>query len=157
MSETFESKATAAAAWEKYLRQAKIRLAELDSCKSARAKAIRIGQFFGPLVDQVVPIEVGGRTGKARLKMVKGRGNERRYGFIIHWDQPAADDPKKDAHTAQVNTMVDDFGVGMATDAVAGPSFNPDNIGTDSTKDSTSVANAAPSIVSNGRRNSEKW
>lgn len=71
--------------WEQLFVQAGVRVEELTNSKSSRAKAVKIGQFFSPLVARQVPIEVQGRPGTATLRMVSGRGNEKRYYFEIRW------------------------------------------------------------------------
>src|SRR5262249_847901 len=59
---------------------------ELGACKSSRAKATKIGQFFGPLKGREVPIQVSGRTGRAILRVEEGRAKERRYYCEVVWD-----------------------------------------------------------------------
>jgi hypothetical protein len=65
--------------------KAGVRADELTDTKSSQAKAIKIGQFFTPLVGREVVIQVKGRTGKAVLRVEKGRANEKRYYFDISW------------------------------------------------------------------------
>jgi hypothetical protein len=89
-----EQRAAAPAAdWAKYFEAAKVRVEELNACKSARARAIWIGKHLSPLVDREVAIEVKGRTGRAVLRVEEGRSNEKRYIFEVKWDDPAATEP----------------------------------------------------------------
>lgn len=90
-----------AADWEPYLKKAKVRVSELEACKSERAKAIRIGKFLGPMVGRRVPIQHQGRTGTAELRLVEGRGREKRYGFVIRWDCDVASEDKKNRSATQ--------------------------------------------------------
>src|SRR5262249_50831642 len=77
-----EQRAAAPAAdWAKYFEAAKVRVEELNACKSARARAIWIGKYLSPLVDREVAVEVKGRTGHAVLQVEEGRSNEKRYIF----------------------------------------------------------------------------
>jgi hypothetical protein len=76
-----------AADWEPYFHKARVRISELQNCKSERSKSIRIGKFLAPMIGRSVPIQHQGRTGTAELRVVEGRGREKRYGFLIRWDQ----------------------------------------------------------------------
>ncbi len=72
--------------WEQVFQRAGVLVEELGASMSSRARATRIGRFFGPLVGREVPIQVRGRTGTAVLRVVEGRAKERRYLFEIHLD-----------------------------------------------------------------------
>jgi hypothetical protein len=76
--------------WEPYFRTARVLVEDLDACKSARAKTVKIGLFFGRNVGREVPIEDKGRTGKAVLRVDEGRARERRYYFEVMWDDEAS-------------------------------------------------------------------
>jgi hypothetical protein len=102
-----------AAEWEKFLRVAQVRVSELDACKSERAKAIRIGKLLAPMVGVVVPIQVKGRTGRAKLVLIEGRGREKRYGLSIRWDRD--------------ETMVDATNTTAVTDKVKMPTPTPNS------------------------------
>jgi hypothetical protein len=78
-----------AAEWDKYFRQAGILTDKLESTKSARAKNTVLGNFLAQNVGREVPIEVKGRTGKARLCCKHGRANQKRYYLQVTWDKPA--------------------------------------------------------------------
>ncbi len=72
---------------DRHFRAANVHVEELESCKSNRAKAIKIGQFLGPVVGREVPIQVKGRTGKAILKSLDGRSGQKLYYAEIRWDR----------------------------------------------------------------------
>jgi hypothetical protein len=80
----------AAREWGRYFREANVRVGELDSCRSSRARAIRIGQFLTPNVGREVPVEVNGRAGRAVLRVEEGRAKVKRYFFEVTWDDAAA-------------------------------------------------------------------
>lgn len=83
----------APAEWEKLFQDANVRVEELTASKSARAKAVKIGQFLSPLVGRGVPIQVKGRTGQAVLRVQEGRAKEKRYFFEVVWEAPATEEP----------------------------------------------------------------
>ena len=58
-----------------------------------RARAIKIGQFLSPLVGREVPIQAGGKTGKAVLRVEPGRSKERRYYAVVTWDEEKQEAP----------------------------------------------------------------
>lgn len=72
--------------WGDVFLKAGVRTEELARSMSSRATAIRIGQFFAPLVGREVPIQVNGRAAKAVLRVQNGRANEKRYYFQVSWD-----------------------------------------------------------------------
>jgi hypothetical protein len=76
--------------WGQYFQKAQIRTEELDKAKNNRGKGVVIGRFFSPNVGREVPIEVKGRTGKAVLHVENGRAKEKRYFFVVTWDDEAA-------------------------------------------------------------------
>lgn len=81
----------AARDWEAYFRKAKVRIDDLEACKSSKSRTIKIGLFLSPNVDRAVPIEFKGRTGKAVLRVVKDRAKEKRYFFEVTWDDQGAE------------------------------------------------------------------
>ena len=84
---TMESRAgLPAKEFEKLFRKAGVFTDGLDSAKSANAKATRIGKFLTPYVNQIVPICVGGRTGRATLCMCQARAKQKLYYFEVRWD-----------------------------------------------------------------------
>jgi hypothetical protein len=76
--------------WEDFFRKAKVRVEELEACKSKQSKAIKIGRFLTPNVGREVPIQVNGCAGKAVLRAEEGRSKEKRYYFVVTWDAKAA-------------------------------------------------------------------
>jgi len=72
--------------WEALLRKANIQIDDLDKCKSAKSRAIKIGLFLSRNVGRTIPIDVNGRAGQAILRVEKGRAKERRYYFEVTWD-----------------------------------------------------------------------
>src|SRR5437763_3254763 len=74
--------------WEKFFREANVRAEALAECKSERSKSVKMGQFLSPHVGREVPIQVKGLTGRAVLRVEKGRSKEKRYFFEVHWDAP---------------------------------------------------------------------
>lgn len=77
--------------WVPFFDKANIRADDLAACKSNKAKSIKIGLFLSPKVGRAVPIEVKGRTGKAVLRVEEGRAKEKRYYFVVTWDDKAVD------------------------------------------------------------------
>jgi hypothetical protein len=73
--------------WERFLRDAKIHVEDLDASKSAKSRAVKIGLFLSRNVGRTVPIDVKGRTGQAVLKVAIGRSKEKKYYFEVTWDQ----------------------------------------------------------------------
>jgi hypothetical protein len=90
-----------AAGWESFFRKAGVRVEDLNASKSNRTRAIKIGQFLSPHVNREVPVQVKGRTGKAVLRAEEGRAKEKRYFFVVTWDdEPTASTPVHDnSHT----------------------------------------------------------
>jgi hypothetical protein len=77
--------------WEDMFRRAKVQVEALDAARSERARATLLGNFLSQNLGREVPIEVKGRTGKARLLAVNAGKKMRRYWFELTWDeeQPA--------------------------------------------------------------------
>ena len=74
------------AEWEEYFRKADLLCERLNSAKSERGKSTILGNFLGKLVGRQVPIEVGGRSGKAALRVERGRARRNLYYFEVSWD-----------------------------------------------------------------------
>jgi len=53
--------------------------------KTPHAKTIKVGQWLSSKVGRELPISVNGRTGKAVLRVIGARANEKRYYFEITW------------------------------------------------------------------------
>lgn len=75
-----------AAEWLPIFVDAGIRADELGESKSKQAKSIKIGQFLSPNVGRTVAVEVGGRVGKAVLRVEQDRSKMKRYYFEFSWD-----------------------------------------------------------------------
>ena len=75
-----------AADWLPHFERAGILQDELLACKSERSKAIKLGQFLSPKVGREVPVQVGGRTGKAVLRVEQDRAKTKRYFIEVTWD-----------------------------------------------------------------------
>ena len=72
--------------WEAIFRRAKVRVESLEEAKSLRARATHIGNYLAQNLDREVPIQVNGRTGKARLRFLEAGRKQRRYFFEVEWD-----------------------------------------------------------------------
>jgi hypothetical protein len=79
--------------WEPLFRKVGVERDRLDVAKSERGKTTILGNFLAQNVDREVPIAVNGRTGKATLRMKKGRSNTKQYYFEIVWDEPDGKGP----------------------------------------------------------------
>ncbi len=77
--------------WEPHFRKAGIQAEEINGARSAQAKATLLGNFLAKNQGREVPIQVGDRSGRARLRASEGR--PRRYFFEIAWDGPAPAKP----------------------------------------------------------------
>ena len=82
--------------WEDMFRRAKVQVEALDAAKSERARATLLGSFLSQNIGREVPIEVKGRTGKARLLAVDAGKKQRRYWFEITWDEERPADVRQE-------------------------------------------------------------
>jgi hypothetical protein len=89
---TAEGTGLTAGQWEKFFIEAKVRSDKLDAAKSAQGKAAVMASLLAANVDREVSIEVKGRRGKARLRMMPGRSRTKQYYFEICWDDPLEND-----------------------------------------------------------------
>jgi hypothetical protein len=130
--------------WEPYFRRAKVRVEDLDACKSNRAKAIKIGRFLSPNVNRPVPIECAGRRGKAVLRMEERRAKGKYYFFEVIWEADKTTDKEasKNVRTKKAPTTAERKKVTKAKPA-------------NSTK-VKSEAEVGPGRMQ-GRGNREKW
>ena len=96
-----------AAEFEDIFRKAGVLVPALDAAKSAKAKATRIGKFLSLNVGREVPIEVDGRTGKAKLCLTIGRAKKKLYHFEIRWDEPSGESTPVPG-TARLDDGLDD-------------------------------------------------
>ncbi|VTU00921.1 unnamed protein product [Gemmataceae bacterium] len=85
MAENENTKLTAEG-WLRFFLRSNLLNKELTEAKSAKAKSILIGKFLGRNVDRTVPIQVGGRSGLATLRVEPRRSNQKRYFFEVRWD-----------------------------------------------------------------------
>jgi hypothetical protein len=72
--------------WERLFRMANVEVEALDKAKSHRSRATLLGNFLARNLDRMVPIEVDGRPGKARLLAEDAGQRQKRYYFEICWD-----------------------------------------------------------------------
>ena len=102
--------------WERVFARAGIRADKLGDCKSAHARATKIGQFLGRSVDREVPVCVEGRTGTAILRRKQGRARAQCYYFELRFptektpaegsvDQPFVSVQLGKAAEANINEM----------------------------------------------------
>lgn len=93
-----DAKTYTAGDWLPFYALAGLGKKELAEAKSNTTKAIHVGQFLSPNVGREVPIQVGERTGRARLVRRKGRSNATHYFFAVVWDEaePAAETTEGD-------------------------------------------------------------
>ena len=85
--DTKPNKKLPAADWLPFFIKADVLTKALAETHSAKGKTIKIGQFLTPNVNQTVPVQVKGRSGKATLRVeMKGHGKEKRYFFEVEWD-----------------------------------------------------------------------
>lgn len=81
--------------WLPFFTRADILTQALTETHTTKAKTIKIGQFLSPNVDRPVPIQVGGRSGHATLRVKKGKAKSKLYFFEITWDAPEISEKKK--------------------------------------------------------------
>jgi hypothetical protein len=80
--------------WFALFAAAQVLTEELEACKSARAKATRVGKWLNPRIGRPVPIEIDGRAATATLRAATGHAGRRRYFFAIQWaTEPAGAGP----------------------------------------------------------------
>jgi hypothetical protein len=74
------------AQWIRFLERAGTIIDTLGKATTPHAKAIAAGKYLAAKVGRTVPVCIGGRTGKATLRVVEGRAREKRYWFEVEWD-----------------------------------------------------------------------
>ena len=77
--------------WEDHFRKAGVRVEDLNGARSGQARATILGNFLSQHQGREVPIQVGDRSGRARLR-VTGETRPRRYYFEYIWDTPVSSD-----------------------------------------------------------------
>ncbi len=69
--------------FENVFRDAGVLTDALNNAKSAKSKSTQMGRFLATNVDREVPINVNGRSGKAKLCMTQGRAKQKLYHFEV--------------------------------------------------------------------------
>ncbi len=80
-------RALPAAKWVPILDAAGLTPQALADAKTPHARAIKLGQWLSAKVGREMPVCVGGRSGKAVLRVIGARANEKRYYVEITWDR----------------------------------------------------------------------
>jgi hypothetical protein len=88
-------RALPAAKWVPILDAAGLTPQALADAKTPHAKAIKLGQWLSAKVGREMPVCVGGRNGKAVLRVIGARANEKRYYVEITWDRAQKPDLPK--------------------------------------------------------------
>jgi hypothetical protein len=112
-----------AAGWISIFEQAGILREQLRN-GSNHSRAIRIGNFFGPLIDREVPILVQGRAGRATLRVQAGRARSKRFWLEIalNRDEGHENEPQTSAADGAVVERMSQVG---SEGGVEGPAANP--------------------------------
>jgi hypothetical protein len=106
--------------WEQYFRRAGIQVEALDAARSGQARATILGNFLSQNQGRDVPIQVGGRSGTARLRVEEGGKRQRRYHFQVAWDEAPPPDSAPPEKAPLTDGLADEPGP-----ASAGPSAPP--------------------------------
>ncbi len=61
--------------------------------KTPHARAIKVGQWLSAKVGRETPVCIKGRHGKAVLRVIGVRSNEKRYYFEVTWDSVPPPEP----------------------------------------------------------------
>jgi len=88
---------------------------------SNHSRAIRIGNFFGPLIDREVPILVQGRAGRATLRVHQGRARSKCFWFEIAFNRDDEHEPR----TSAAGAIVEPTSQVRSEGGVEGPAANP--------------------------------
>ena len=88
-------RALPAAKWVPILDAAGLTPQALADAKTPHARAIKLGQWLSAKVGREMPVCVGGRNGKAVLRAIGARANEKRYYVEITWDRAQEPVPPK--------------------------------------------------------------
>jgi hypothetical protein len=80
--------------WEDLFRKAGVQVEVLDAARSHRARATLLGNFLARNRDRVVPIEVDGRPGTARLCASDAGKRQRRYFFVVTFEDEEPSDSR---------------------------------------------------------------
>ena len=93
-------RALPAAKWVPILEAAGLALSVLGDAKTPHARAIKLGQWLSAKVGREMPVCVGGRNGKAVLRVIGARANEKRYYFEVILESAPQPEPAP-AHKAK--------------------------------------------------------
>lgn len=86
-----------ASEWERLFRKARVADERLGAARTPKAKVTIIGGFLTKLVGREVQVDVGGKSGTAKLCSRSGRSRQKEYYFEVVWDR---DDETSEASTA---------------------------------------------------------
>ena len=111
--------------WEDHFRTARVLVEELDGARSAQARATILGNFLSQNQDREVPIQVGDRSGRARLCVAGGDGKPRRYFFAIVWDKSSNTDPSDTSSATRPAALDDGLGHPATEQPGAAPPLPP--------------------------------
>jgi hypothetical protein len=113
------------AKWQDHFRTARVLVEELDGARSAQARATILGNFLSQNQGREVPIQVGDRSGRARLCVTAGDGKPRRYYFAIAWDKSSDTDPSDTSSATKPAALDDGLGRDAAQEREVSPSVPP--------------------------------
>lgn len=92
--------------WLQYFEASGVLAAEFKAAVNSRSKTIKAGLFLGPCVNREVRVEVRGRGGLARLRMVPIRANTKLYYFEVLWDDHgSSEDPGQALQSLQASAV----------------------------------------------------
>jgi hypothetical protein len=111
--------------WEDQFRTARVLVEELDGARSAQARATILGNFLSQNQGREVPIQLGDRSGRARLCLTAGDGKPRRYYFAVVWDKSSNTDPSDTSSATRPAALDDGLGRDPAQEPEASSSVPP--------------------------------
>jgi len=88
-------RALPAAKWLPILDAAGLTPQSLADAKTPHARAIKLGQWLSAKVGRELRVCIRGRNGKAVLRVIGARANEKRYYVEITWDRAQKPAPPK--------------------------------------------------------------
>lgn len=86
-------RALPAAKWVPILDTAGLALPILGDAKTPHARAIKLGQWLSAKVGRETPVCIEGRNGKAVLRVIGARANEKRYYFEVTLESAPEPEP----------------------------------------------------------------
>jgi len=94
-----------ASAWFPFFEKADLLTKALNETQSMKGRTIKIGRFFGPNLNRPVPIQVGGRSGFATLRVENdNHARSKRYFFEIAWEVAVSKETAKAQQCGGPNT-----------------------------------------------------